>query len=79
MTFPPPGTTRPVKVLWEDVQDVDNWNDDQPVQSVSMATWGMLLEETETRIVLASSYDYSNDQWANFTVIPKMVPVVEDV
>ena len=79
MTFPPPSECRIVKVSWEDIVSVSNWNDDEDIGTRTCLTIGWLLEESETRIVLATSYDYEEERWADFTVLPKIGPSVEGV
>ena len=72
-----PETAKKVVVEWPDIKKIDNWNeveeDLMPLVAVSI---GWLLLETEQFILIASSYDYDNAQWADYHSLPKYPPQV---
>jgi len=72
-----PQTTPIVEIRWEDIYFDDAWNDDgdmvQPKESVTV---GYLLEDSPTKVVVASSYCYKDEQWATIHAIPKAQPEV---
>lgn len=71
-----PATAKKVQVNWEDIYFSDNWNEDEPVQPIESSTLGWLLEETDTMIIVAGSYDWRNSQWATIHAISKVAPQV---
>ena len=66
-----PKTAPIVLVDWADITTISNWNSIDEVTDTDLLSVGFLLEESPQRIVIASSYDYSEDRWADFTVFPK--------
>ena len=71
-----PKTAEKVVVEYSDITMVDNWNEVKDVDESQLTTIGWLLEDSEKRIVLASTYDYSEDRWASFTIIPRHPPEI---
>lgn len=72
-----PATTRIVVVEWEDITDIDNWNEeDGPFQPTSCKSLGWLLENNSKWITIARDYDVTNDKWASVLIVPKMEPTV---
>ena len=65
-----------VVVDWADIVRVENWNDDEEVDFIEAACVGWLLEDSPKRIVLASSYNYDTDTWADYHIFPKQAPTV---
>jgi hypothetical protein len=74
-----PLTADPVIIHWEDIVGVDNWNDSETVQPVECVTLGWLLEDSATMIVVASTYNYRDNEWATMHAFPKTDPRVEVV
>jgi hypothetical protein len=76
-----PANTQVVGINWRDIQYVDNWNEDSEVAPARyLFTIGYLLyqgpdpKDTSNDItVIAGTYDYDNDKWADFTVFPSVV------
>lgn len=76
-----PSNTPVVGVNWRDIQYVDNWNTDEEVAPARyLFTVGYLLYEgpdpkdAENDItVIAGTYNYDSDKWADFTVFPSVV------
>ena len=65
-----------VLVEWSDFTAVDNWNAIEPVQDCQLVSVGWLLEDTPIRIVIARDYDYIEDRFSSFLVLPKRTPEV---
>lgn len=74
-----PLNTRPVLVRWEDIVAADNWNEDDILQPIEVVTLGWLLEDSPTQMVIASTYNYKEEQWATLHALPKVMPTVEDI
>lgn len=73
-----PDTAKYVRVDWQDIKLVDNWGaDEEIVQPVESVTAGWLLEDSETMVVIASSYDYRDERWGTVHAIPKCPPEVK--
>jgi len=62
-------------VDWEDIYFSDNWDEDgEIVQPRESKTVAYLLEDSESQLVIASSYSWRDDRWATVHAIPKMPP-----
>lgn len=76
-----PANTVHVVVSWRDIRDVSNWDEDGEVRcSRNLQTIGWLLYEGPDPaepdydiLVIAKTYDYDEERWADFTVFPKTV------
>lgn len=72
-----PTTAQPVFVEWEDIQNHEDWNDESETNSTcSLKSIGFLIEDDDRKIVIAMTYDYENERWANKFAIGKLPPVV---
>lgn len=66
-----------VRVDWEDIVFNDRWDGgSEDVQPVECWTVGWLLEDSETMIVVAGSYNWRESAWATVHSFSKVVPVV---
>jgi hypothetical protein len=73
-----PATAPLVRVDWEDICFADSWNDSEAdsLQPVEASTVGWLLYEDETRIIIASSYNWREETWGTVHTLPKSPPTV---
>lgn len=71
-----PDTAPLVRVDWEDIYMSDNWHENETVQPVESTTVGYLLLDTPSMIVVASSYDWRNEQWGTVHAISKATPSI---
>ena len=71
-------TTAPlVFIEWEDIQAHEDWNDDSEENSTcTLKSVGWLIEDSPRKLVIAATYDYENEKWANKFAIPKLPPTV---
>ena len=69
-----PNCVRLVRVDWEDIVFMDNWNDDETVQPQESTTVGYLLDETPTMIVIGGSYNWRDATWGTIHAISKAKP-----
>lgn len=64
-----------VTVDWVDITFCDEWNnedgDSDPVECV---TAGWFMEETASEIVVCSTYNYRDEEWATKHELPKTPP-----
>jgi hypothetical protein len=74
-----PSNARPVIARWEDIMFSDNWNEDEMSQVIECVTMGWLLEETATQMIVASSYNWKDGEWATIHALPKVTPTVEEI
>lgn len=71
-----PKTAKIVVIEWLDITFFGNWNDrDEPVAAQAV-TVGWLLEDTDQQLVIASSYEYQDETWADIHVFPKHPPEI---
>jgi hypothetical protein len=72
-----PSEVKKVTVEWQDIRSISAWNEDEedftPLTAVCI---GWILFDCETHLVIASSYDYDNEQWADYHIMPKTPPQV---
>lgn len=70
-----PETARLVVVAWEDIVQYQDWNEwSESHDTLTVKTVGWLIEETPRKIVVAGSYNYADEQWADLHAFPKMPP-----
>ena len=62
-----------VVVYWKDITAVSSWNDDEEPYMATFYTVGWLMEDEEGQVVIASSWDEIEGEWAEFNVFPKGV------
>jgi hypothetical protein len=74
-----PSNTKAVMVRWEDIVALDNWNVEDVIQPIEVATLGWLLEDSPNQMVIASSYNWKDSEWASFHAFPKMKPTYEPI
>lgn len=73
-----PETARLVLVSWEDIVQYADWNEwSDAHDTLTVKTVGWLVEETARKIVIASSYNYADEQWSDLHAFPKMPPEIE--
>jgi hypothetical protein len=70
--------TQPIVIVnWEDIVFDDNWNgEEENPQPVEISTVGWLLYENSTMIVVASTYNWREEQWGTVHAFPKSEPDV---
>ena len=62
-----------VSVEWEDITHFSAWNEDEDeISTTSIVNVGWLLDEDDKQIVIASTYDYDNEKWADYHAFPKI-------
>lgn len=72
-----PKNTEIRQIHWSDYTTIEQWNDtDEDVDDVQMTTCGWLLEDSDKRIVIAKTYSWTEERWAEFHVFPKATPHV---
>jgi hypothetical protein len=72
-----PSTAPLVFIEWEDIQAHEDWNDDSEENSTcTLKSVGWLIEDSPRKLVIAATYDYENEKWANKFAIPKLPPTV---
>lgn len=71
-----PGDCPVVKVEWADITQFGQWNGEEEVQTTDVANVGWLLEDDARWVVVASAYNYSDEQWADIHIFPKRPPEV---
>lgn len=78
MTDKTPASAPKVVVEWRDIAEYTEWGEEEQdrATTVDAVTIGWLLEETETYILIASSYNYSDSRWDGRHVFPKLPPEV---
>ena len=74
-----PANAPVVVIEWQDIQTHDSWNDDEVPETYGALSVGWLLESTNTRIVLGTSYSYDDDRWSGFITFPVLPPVAVEV
>ena len=74
-----PMTAPVVRIDWEDIVFMDNWNEDETVQPQESTTVGYLLEETPTMYVVASSYNWRDRQWGTVHAISRAAPTMKEI
>jgi hypothetical protein len=75
-----PSTAQAVFVEWEDIQSHEDWNDESEANTTcSLKSMGWLIEDDDRKIVIAMTYDYENERWANKFAIGKLPPVITDL
>ena len=70
-----------VKVTWRDIRDVSSWTEDEEVRCCRhLESTGWLLHDGADPgdpgyeiLVIAATYDWEDERWADFTVFPKTV------
>jgi len=66
-----------VFVEWEDIQAHEDWNEDSEADTTcTLKSVGWLIEDGPKKLVIASTYDYENEKWANKFAISKLPPNV---
>ena len=77
MTWPAcPTDTYLVRVEWKDIARYDGWNDEVDPQTVDAETVGWLLEDNAKQVTVASSYNWTDETWADIHVVPRIPPEV---
>lgn len=72
-----PTNTEMGQVYWSDYTTIEQWNDtDEDVDDDQMTTCGWILEDSDKRIVIAKTYSWTEERWAEFHVFPKVPPLV---
>ena len=74
-----PATAKMVFVEWDDFTMVENWNTDEDVDHCSLKSVGWIMEDNDIRAVVARTYDYDNQKWAEFLVLPKTPPTITPI
>ena len=75
-----PNTAKLVRVNWHDYISVSNWNDeDDDIRPPAISSIGYLIEETPTEIIVATSYNWDDDRWSDFTAFPKTPPEIQEI
>jgi hypothetical protein len=66
-----------VYVEWEDIQAHEDWNEVSDSDSTcTLKSVGWLIEDGPKKLVIAGTYDYENERWANKFAIGKLPPSV---
>lgn len=66
-----------VTIEWEDITHFSAWNEQEDdIGTTSIVTAGWLLDEDDKQIVIAGSYDYDSEQWADYHAFPKIPATV---
>lgn len=71
-----PKNAKPVVVGWDDIKNTPAWNEAEDVNSATMSNIGWLIEDSATRIVIATGYDWDDGRWCEFVTFSKRVPEV---
>ena len=73
-----PKTAPLVIIEWRDIAEYTDWGDgnEPDASTVDAVTVGWLLENTETHILIASSYNYSDSKWDGEHIFPKLPPEI---
>ena len=74
-----PQNTALVIVAWLDIVKGDNYNEDEDVQTVEVSTAGWLLADNPKEVVIAGSYVWREERWADQHAFPKAEPEIEVV
>ena len=74
-----PFNTKVRFVRWEDIVGADNWNDSEVVQPIECGTICFVLEDSPTMMVVASTYNFRDEEWATMHAFPKVMPTAEEV
>ena len=71
-----PSNTPIVEIRWEDIYFDDSWDEDSDgmVQPKECITVGYLLEDSPTKVVVGSTYDFNGEKWATIHAIPRVSP-----
>ena len=60
-----------VVVHWRDITSVDNWNYEEKAFMVEMYTLGWLIDETDSSLTIATTWDATTGDWRILTMFPK--------
>lgn len=69
-----------VSVAWIDARTLAGWHDYDPKNPPSnppMRTFGLLVDDREDAVVVASSFDTDTSQFADLSIIPKGLGVLD--
>lgn len=76
-----PETCPQVIVTWRDIREISSWSEEEEIRCCrKLQTIGWLLYEGSDPgepecgiLIIAKTYDYEEERWADFTVFPKTV------
>ncbi|MCP4897731.1 MAG: hypothetical protein GY906_12230 [bacterium] len=60
-----------VVVHWQDITAVDNWNEEEEPYLAEFRTVGWLCLETDSIVVIASTWDEIEETWREFNSFPR--------